>query len=89
MPSRLLPQRRVQFTDDLVRWLNLRLVPEGVTVTADTQLFSDGVIDSVKILELIAWTERALGRRIPDRMIQMDLFGSANRIADAFLEECL
>lgn len=77
---------RQQFTHDLVAWLNTGIVPDGVSVTANTELFANGLIDSVRILELIAWTERALDRRIPDRMIRMDLFGSAARIADTFLE---
>ncbi len=77
---------RERFLADLVTWLNRRVVPAGVTVTADTELFENGLVDSVRILELIAWTERALDHRIPDRMIRMDLFGSATRIADAFLE---
>jgi hypothetical protein len=41
----------------------------------------------VRILDLIAWVERATGRRIPDSRIVMDHFRTAERIADVFLEE--
>jgi acyl carrier protein len=80
------PPTRREFTHDLVAWLNTRVVPDGVSVTASTELFANGLIDSVRILELIAWTERALDRRIPDRMIRMDLFGSVARIAETFMD---
>lgn len=77
---------RQRFVEAMVAWLNGRLTTDGVVVTADTQLFESGLIDSVRILEVIAWTERELDRQIPDRMIRMDLFGSVDRIADAFLD---
>ena len=78
-------------TDDFVRellgWLNRKLAPPGVEIDADTPLFSGGLINSIRILELIAWTERATGRTIPDVMIRMDNFHSVRRIAEAFVPE--
>lgn len=73
-----------RFTTALVSWLNRRLLPGGPRVTATTPLFADGLIDSIRILALIAWTERALGRRIPDEQIRMDNFHSVRRIAEVF-----
>ena len=67
-----------------VDWINRTLVPEGVTVSADTPLFANGLINSIRILEIIAWTERATGRRIPDAAIRMDNFRTVRRIADVF-----
>lgn len=78
---------RDRFTRDLLHWLNATAAPPGVVIEADTPLFADGLIDSLRILELIAWTERAAGGAIPDEMIRMDHFHSVARIAERFLEE--
>ena len=80
--------RRITQSSALARtlaWLNRRLAPAGVTLDAATPLFADGLIDSVRILELIAWTERAIGREIADASIRMDNFLSVERIADVFV----
>lgn len=73
-----------RFTSELLDWIRTRLVPRGGPIDADTPLFEDGRIDSIRILELIAWTERALGRQIPDRWIRMDHFATVRRIAETF-----
>ena len=67
-----------------VDWINRTLVPAGVSVDADTPLFANGLINSIRILKLIAWTEHATGRRIPDRAIRMDNFRTVRRIAEVF-----
>lgn len=71
----------------LVPWIDRRLAPEGVRIGPDTELFADGLIDSMKILLLIAWTERAIGRPIPDEQIRMDNFRTPRRIAAVFAGE--
>ena len=76
---------RDEFITKTVDWLNRRVAPEGVTVDADTPLFDAGVVDSLGILRLIAWTERAIGRRIGDREVRMDRFASVRVIADNFV----
>jgi acyl carrier protein len=78
---------RERFITELVAWLDRRLAPPGMTITPTTVLFERRLIDSVRILDLIAWVERATGRRIPDSRIVMDHFRTAERIADVFLEE--
>ena len=78
---------RPGFISDMLEWLNRRLAPPGVTIEAETPLFRTGIINSIRILELIAWTERATGRTIPDREIRMDNFQSVGRIADVFVGE--
>ena len=78
---------RDRFAADLVAWINRTLVPAGVTVSADTPLFEKRLIDSLKILKLMAWTERAIGRRIPDEQIRMDYFATVRRIAEVFVDE--
>jgi acyl carrier protein len=78
---------RDRFIRDMVAWINARLAPPGVRVGATTPLFADRIINSIKILELIAWTERAIGRPIPDVQIRLDNFRSVERIADVFVVE--
>jgi acyl carrier protein len=78
---------RQTFVDDMVAWINTRFGLHDVPVCADTPLFSTGVITSLRILELIAWTERATHRRIPDASIRMDNFATVTRIAQVFVRE--
>ena len=68
-----------------VAWINATLVPAGMTVDADTPLFANGLINSIRVLQLIAWTEHALDTRIPDARIRMDYFRTVRHIADAFV----
>jgi acyl carrier protein len=68
----------------LLDWLHRRLLPAGARINAGTPLFESGLIDSIRILKLIAWTEQATGRRIPDEQIRMDNFRTVERIAEVF-----
>ena len=77
---------RDAFVSDMVQWINTRLLRAGRSVTSSTPLFEDGLIDSMRILALIAWTERAIGRQIPDEHIRMDHFYNVDIIATRFLE---
>ena len=72
---------------ELVAWLNARFAPHGPAIAADTPLFVGGLLNSIRILDLIAWTERAIGREISDAQIRTDNFGSASRIAALFAGE--
>ncbi len=72
------------FAPALVAWLNQKFAPAGAAIAADTPLFQGGLINSIRILEIIAWVERAIGRQIADREIRMDNFASARRIAEVF-----
>jgi acyl carrier protein len=72
------------FVARTVAWINQRLVPDGVTIDADTPLFANGLINSIRVLQLIAWTEQALDLRIPDSRIRMDYFRTVRQIADTF-----
>ena len=78
------PMDRAIFVVQTVAWINGTLVPAGVTVDADTPLFANGLINSIRVLQLIAWTEHALGMRIPDARIRMDHFRTVRHIAAAF-----
>ena len=76
-----------QFVDEMVIWLNTWVARAGITIDADTLLFEGGLIDSIRVLELIAWTEDAIGAVIPDARIRMDNFRTVRRIAEVFVGE--
>ena len=78
---------RARFEVAMLAWLNTRFAPKGVVITTDTPLFGRGVIDSLGILELIAWTEVNTGQIVPDESIRMDNFGTVARIAQIFVRE--
>ena len=77
---------RDRFVRDTVAWINGALLPPGVIINEYTPLFDDGLIDSIRILKLIAWTERSIGREIPDHQIRMDLFQDVATMATTFVE---
>jgi acyl carrier protein len=77
--------RREEFAREMLVWLNDEVAPRGVRVDADTPLFATRLLDSLKVLELIAFTEQAIGRAIPDSHIRMDNFQTVARIAAVFL----
>ncbi|MFL5483526.1 MAG: hypothetical protein ACJ8AK_15195 [Gemmatimonadaceae bacterium] len=54
------------------------------SITAETRLFEDQVIDSLKILELIAFLQSTLDRKIPDSQIVLANFRSIETIARVF-----
>ena len=78
---------RLRFERAMVAWLNRRFAAKGMVITADTPLFARGVIDSLGILELIAWTEVNTGEIVPDESIRMDNFGTVAGIAQMFVRE--
>ncbi len=78
---------RAQFVGDMLSWVNTRLAPPGITVHAQTPLFASGVVSSIKVLDLIAWTERAISREVSDTEIRLDNFRTVARIADFFVGE--
>jgi acyl carrier protein len=78
---------RARFEAAMVAWLNTRFASKGIVVTVDTPLFAKGLIDSLGILELIAWTELNTGQVVPDERIRMDNFGTVARIARMFVRE--
>ena len=73
------------FIADMLAWLNDEVAPDGVHIHADTPLFTSRLLDSLRVLELIAFTEQAIGRPIPDSEIRMDNFHTVSRIAAVFL----
>jgi acyl carrier protein len=76
---------RAQFVLRMLAWLNEEVAPRGASVNAETPLFSTRLLDSLRVLELIAFTELAIGQPIPDSHIRMDNFQTVARIAAVFL----
>jgi len=87
MRPNALRRGREAFETELVGWLNRRYHRPGASIGRDTPLFQERWLDSIRILELIAWTEQAIGRAIPDELIRMDHFRSVATIARTFLGE--
>ena len=78
------PMNHETFIAETVVWVNRTMVPADVTIDADTPLFANGLINSIRVLRLIAWTEHALGIRIPDTRVRMDYFRTVRQIARTF-----
>lgn len=55
-----------------------------VDISEDTYLFDEGLIDSLKILQLIAFLEVETDRTIPDREIVMEHFRTVRAMAARF-----
>jgi acyl carrier protein len=70
------------------RLTSRRRQPGPVSVNTHTPLFESGLVDSLAILELIAFVERATGRPIPARQVHMKHFGTIDRICTAFWPVC-
>ena len=60
------------------------LADRRVEIDEATYLFDDGLIDSLKILQLIAFLEVETDRTIPDREIVMEHFRTVNAMAARF-----
>ncbi len=69
----------------LLRYVNEHLLPDGAgPVEPTTQLFAEGRINSLRLLNLLAFVERAIGHEIPEEEIVMDRFASVRAIAESF-----
>lgn len=75
---------RAKLLAELLAWLNERFAPDGPPIRDDTPLFVGGLLDSLRVLDLVAWTERAIGCEIPDNAIRADNFATPARIAERF-----
>ena len=72
--------------DALVRFINEKLLADkNGAVDALTPLFREGWIDSLKILQLIAFVEVLWGSDIPDSEIVMGRFQNVRAICEHFL----
>jgi acyl carrier protein len=78
------------FKKDLLRFINAGLSESGSKrqqfpeVDGATLLFESGLIDSLAIIRLIAFVERATGREIPPRLVVMKHFRTVDAICSTF-----
>jgi acyl carrier protein len=76
------------FEAALLRFINAELLlGSNRTIDVDSALFEDAIIDSLKILHLLAFIESAIGRAIPDEEIVMKHFRTVRIIAERFAGE--
>jgi acyl carrier protein len=59
-------------------------VDPPLAVDPETALFEDRVINSLRILDLIAFVEEATGSRIPDAAVRLENFRTVRAIVEAF-----
>ena len=57
---------------------------QPVRLDAFTPLFETGIVDSLAILDLLAFVEIATGTPVPIRMVDMQFFGTVDRISRTF-----
>jgi acyl carrier protein len=78
--------RREEFERRLVEFVRRTLVASGsaIVVDEDTRLFEEGIVNSLRILDLIAFVEKETMTRIPDEAIRLANFRSVRAIAAAF-----
>ena len=68
----------------LVRFINGTLLRGDGDVDRDTRLFEEGHINSLRILDLIAAVEKAIGAKIPDRAVRLANFRTVATIVRTF-----
>ena len=68
----------------LIRFINGTLLGGSGDVGRDTRLFEEGHINSLRILDLIAAVEKAIGTKIPDRAVRLANFRTVATIVRAF-----
>jgi hypothetical protein len=56
----------------------------GAPIDGATPLFEAGIIDSLGIIDLLAFVEAAIGGPVPTRKVDMRYFGSVDRICQSF-----
>ena len=60
-----------------------------IEVDRSTPLFETGIVDSLGIIDLLAFVEDSIGERIPLRKVDMRYFGSVERIVNTFVPPAL
>ena len=82
------PERSVvspaELEAQLIRFINDTLLRGAGAVNRDTRLFEEGHINSLRILDLIAAVENAIGTKIPDRAVRLANFRTVATIVRVF-----
>jgi acyl carrier protein len=56
----------------------------AVSIDGATPLFETGIIDSLGIVDLLAFVEAATGSPVPSQKVDMRYFGTVDRICSSF-----
>ena len=80
---------RDDFERRLVDFVNGALLKSGrgPAVDVETLLFESGAIDSLRILDVLAFIEKTLAIKVPDKAVRLQNFRSIRVIAHFFLPE--
>lgn len=62
----------------------VRELTGGASIRRDTPLFESGLIDSLKVLDLVVAIEKRIGRRIRDEEIRLESFRTIAAIVETF-----
>jgi acyl carrier protein len=86
------PKTRPEFAAALLDFINVRLpqmreLKFSPEVDGATPLFESGPIDSLGILHLIEFVEKAIGRPIPTKLVTMRHFRTVDAICETFWTE--
>jgi acyl carrier protein len=74
----------VEFITALVRERRRAATRPSIEIDESTPLFETGLIDSLGILELLAFVEETTGRSIPIQMVDMKHFRTVDHISRSF-----
>jgi len=75
-----------QFEEKLSVFIG-ELAPNSKAIKTTTKLFDDGIIDSLKILDLIAFVEVTLKIKVSDSKVVIENFRTIEAISNAFWKE--
>jgi acyl carrier protein len=82
------PATREEFARALIEFISGPLFARHgagpVQIDESTPLFETGIIDSLGIIDLLAFVEAAIGKPVPMMKIDMRFFGTVNRISHTF-----
>src|SRR4029453_5312071 len=85
------PDTRDAFAHALIEFIKGPLIARHnerpVVVDSSTPLFENGIIDSLGIIDLLAFVETTTGKKVPIRKLDMRFFGTVDRICSAFWDE--
>jgi seryl-tRNA synthetase len=81
--------RRAELERRLLDFVNRTLLGSDPAraVDEDTALFEEGIVNSIRILDLIALVEKETHRKVPDEAVRLANFRSVRAIAAAFGED--
>ena len=68
------------FADELRRFIAELTHADPAELTEDLALFASGILDSLNLIEVVAFVERRCGIRVPAGDLSLDNFGSLRSI---------